>query len=51
MWPCHVHKKGSLRSQKEELYGNSKYFTMPKYNLQKYALKKKPKSFKIFQLQ
>jgi hypothetical protein len=31
---------------KEELW-KLKYFTMPKYNLQKYPLNKNPKSFKI----
>jgi hypothetical protein len=46
--PCT--QKRIFKKSKEELYGNSKYFTMPKHNLQKYALKKNPKSFKILQL-
>jgi hypothetical protein len=36
----------SILRQKKN-YGNSNYFTMPKYNLQQ-ILYKKPKSFKIF---
>jgi hypothetical protein len=38
--------KRILRQKKN--YGNSNYFTMPKYNLQKYPLNKNPKSFKIY---
>jgi hypothetical protein len=41
-WPCHLHKKVSLRQKKN--YGNSKYFTMQIYDLQKNPPKE---SFKI----
>jgi hypothetical protein len=38
-------KKYHLKAK--TLHGNSKYFTLQKYNLQKILFEKKPKSFKI----
>jgi len=36
-----------LQAKEEEFYGNLKYFTMQKYNLQKNPPKENQKSFKI----
>jgi hypothetical protein len=38
MWPCHKQFESVILRQKKN-YGNSTYFTMQKYNLQKSLLK------------
>jgi hypothetical protein len=41
-----IYIKKYLKAKEEELW-KLKYFTMPKYDLQKIPSKRKPKSFKI----